>query len=174
MDTRRQDRETRQTGAPRAAAGPRTLYALSEEETSELGRALGRGLRGGELLVLEGDLGVGKTTFARGLAAGVGIDPEEVSSPSFTLVQEYKGGRVPFFHVDLYRLAEGDDDVASLGLEELMAGGGVVVVEWGDKLPPFLRRGALGVRFEDLGEGSRRIEIAPDARVAASPTRGDA
>lgn len=174
MDTRQQRRDRKPPVPPRPPAGPRTLYALSEEETSELGRALGRGLRGGELLVLEGDLGVGKTTFTRGLAAGVGIDPEEVSSPSFTLVQEYKGGRLPFFHVDLYRLVEGDDDVSSLGLEELMAAGGVVVVEWGDKLPSMLRLGALGVRFQDLGEGSRRIEITPDARAGAASPRGDA
>ena len=174
MDTRRQGRESKQAAAPRPPAGPRTLYALSEEETSELGRAMGRGLRGGELLVLEGDLGVGKTTFTRGLAAGLGIDPGEVSSPSFTLVQEYKGGRLPFFHVDLYRLAEGDDDAGALGLEDLIASGGVVVVEWGDKLPSFLRRGALGVRLHDLGEGSRRIEITPDARPASGAARGDA
>ena len=174
MDTRRHSREGSPAPAPRPPAGGRTLYALSEEETSELGRALGRGLRGGELLLLDGDLGVGKTTFARGLAAGVGIDPAEVSSPSFTLVQEYKGGRVPFFHVDLYRLAEGEDDVDSLGLEELLASGGVVVVEWGEKLPSFLRHGAVGVRFHDLGEGSRRIEIAPDACQSPSPPRSDA
>ncbi|HEX6852859.1 MAG TPA: tRNA (adenosine(37)-N6)-threonylcarbamoyltransferase complex ATPase subunit type 1 TsaE [Candidatus Polarisedimenticolaceae bacterium] len=174
MDTRQQRRDKPGGPAPRPPAGRRTLYALSEEETSELGRAMGRGLRGGELVVLEGDLGVGKTTFTRGLAEGVGIDPGEVSSPSFTLVQEYKGGRVPFFHVDLYRLVDGDDDVSSLGLEDLMASGGVVVVEWGDKLPSFLRHGALGVRFQDLGEGSRRIEISPDARAAAAPSRGDA
>lgn len=173
MDTRRQHRGSREA-KPQPPTPPRTLYALSEEETSELGRALGRGLRGGELLVLEGDLGVGKTTFTRGLAAGIGVDPEEVSSPSFTLVQEYRGGRVPLFHVDLYRLVDGDDDVASLGLEELIAAGGVVAVEWGDKLPPFLRQGALVVRFHDLGEGSRRIEITPDARGPAPAARGDA
>lgn len=162
---------------PRAGRGPaaaRTVFSLSEGETFELGRSVGRGLKGGELLLLEGDLGSGKTTFTRGLAAGIGTDPDEVSSPSYTLVQEYRGGRLPMFHVDLYRIGEPDEDMASLGIEEILAAGGVVVVEWGEKLPPYLRRSATTVRFHDVGEGSRRIEIVGDARSSGAKPRGDA
>lgn len=152
--------------------GPRVAFSLSEQETYELGMALAGLLRGGELVVLEGDLGLGKTVFARGIAASLGVLPEDVTSPSFTLVQEYRGGRLPMYHVDLYRLGE-VPDVADLGLEDLLASGGVVVVEWGERLPPALRRGALLVRFSDLGEGTRRIEIGAAER-AGHGERGDA
>ena len=155
------------------ASGSRTVFSLSEEETVDLGRGLGRALKGGELLLLQGDLGYGKTAFARGVAAALGILPEEVSSPSFTLVHEYKGGRVPLFHLDLYRLETPEEEVGALGIEEILAAGGVVLVEWGEKLPPFLRRGATTIRFHDVGEGSRRIEILAESTTASRP-RGDA
>ena len=156
-----------------AALGSRTIYSLSEDETLDLGRGVGRMLRGGELLLLEGDLGYGKTVFARGIAMGLGIASEEVSSPSFTLVHEYKDGRLPLFHLDLYRLVGSEEEIAGLGIEEILAAGGVVLVEWGEKLPPFLRRGAITVRFHDMGEGSRRIEIVAESKTPARP-RGDA
>jgi len=155
--------------APLAA---RTVFSLSEEETGDLGRALARGLKGGELVLLEGDLGLGKTVFVRGIAEGLGIAPEDVSSPSFTLVQEYRGGRIPMFHVDLYRI-DVSDEVGTLGIEEILTAGGIVAVEWGDKLPPYLRRGAVSIQFHDLGEGSRRIEIVPEPKVPVQ-RRGDA
>lgn len=154
------------------AASSRTTFSLSEDETYELGRSIGRALRGGELLLLEGDLGLGKTVFARGVAAGVGVAPEDVSSPSFTLVQEYTGGRFPVFHVDLYRL-DNPEELGTLGLEEILSAGGVVLVEWGEKLPPYLRRDALVVRFHDVGEGSRRVEVLRSDKTAASDA-GDA
>jgi tRNA threonylcarbamoyladenosine biosynthesis protein TsaE len=159
-------------GGP-AAVGPRTVFSLSEEETVDLGRGLGRALKGGELLLLEGDLGYGKTVFARGIAASLGVPADEVSSPSFTLVHEYKGGRVPLFHLDLYRLDGSDEEIGALGIEEILAAGGVVLVEWGEKLPPFLRRGAMTIRFHDVGEGSRRIEIIAESKTPQRP-RGDA
>jgi tRNA threonylcarbamoyladenosine biosynthesis protein TsaE len=175
LDTRglKSKAETPIAPAGRAGDGSRTVFSLSEEETQELGRSVGRALKGGELVLLEGDLGHGKTVFARGVAAGVGIPPEEVSSPSFTLVHEYRGGRVPFFHVDLYRLERPDEEVGALGVEEILAAGGVVLVEWGDKLPPFLKRGAIAVRLHDVGEGSRRIEIQMEPKSVPRP-RGDA
>jgi tRNA threonylcarbamoyladenosine biosynthesis protein TsaE len=168
--------KTKGKGAAPAAAvgsGSRTVFSLSEEETVDLGRGLGRAIKGGELLLLQGDLGYGKTVFARGVAAALGIPPEEVSSPSFTLVHEYKGGRVPVFHIDLYRLEAPEEEVGALGIEEILSAGGVVLVEWGEKLPPFLRRGATTIRFHDVGEGSRRIEILGEPPHAARP-RGDA
>ena len=148
-----------------------TVYSLSEEETLNLGRQLAQTLKGGELIVLEGDLGMGKTVFARGIAAGLGVSEDEVCSPSFTLVHEYEGGRCPLFHVDLYRLA-GGEDLEGLGLDELTQAGGVVLVEWGEKLPLWYRRDALTVRFHDLGEGSRKIEL--DQRAVPAKRRGDA
>ncbi len=148
-----------------------TVYSLSEEETMDLGRTMARTLKGGELIVLEGDLGMGKTVFARGIAAGLGVSEEDVHSPSFTLVHEYEGGRCPLFHVDLYRL-EGDEDLEGLGLDELTEAGGVVMVEWGEKLPPWYRRDALTVRFHDLGEDSRQIELNP--KTDSAKRRGDA
>ena len=175
MDTRRL-KDKRKAKAPstgRPAEGPRSVFTLSEDETLDLGRTVGRSLKGGELILLEGDLGHGKTVFARGIASGAGLPEDEVSSPSFTLVHEYRGGRVPLFHIDLYRLDAPDEQVAALGIEEILSAGGVVLVEWGDKLPPFLKRGATTVRIHDFGEGARRIEILPEPKTPPRP-RGDA
>ena len=175
MDTRRTKSKTAKAAKPAARTddGPSTIFSLSEEETVELGRGVGRTLKGGELVVLEGDLGHGKTVFARGVATGLGVPAEEVSSPSFTLVHEYRGGRAPLFHVDLYRLERPEDEVGGLGIEEILAAGGVVLVEWGERLPPYLRRDAIVVRLHDVGEGSRRIEITTQPKAGARP-RGDA
>jgi tRNA threonylcarbamoyladenosine biosynthesis protein TsaE len=158
----------------RSRPGPasRTVFSLSETETMELGRTLGQGLAGGELILLEGELGLGKTVFARGIAEGLGIAPEEVTSPSFTLVNEYGGGRLLMYHLDLYRI-ERPDETGTLGLEELLASGGVVVVEWGERLDPRYQRDALVVRFHDIGEGSRRIDLFSAGWEGAEP-RGDA
>lgn len=159
-DTDEEPRRRDSAETPSATPGAgRTIYTLSEEETVDLACSLAQGLRGGEVLLLEGDLGLGKTVFARGIAVGLGIAPEDVSSPSFTLVQEYRGGRLPMFHVDLYRLGSAAD-VETLGLDDYIAAGGVVVVEWGDRLDAAFHRDATRVRFHDVGEGSRRIEIA--------------
>ena len=175
MDTRGVKLEAKAAAGLGAAtgSGSRTVFSLSEEETLDLGRGLGRALKGGELLLLQGDLGCGKTVFARGVAAALGVLAEEVTSPSFTLVHEYKGGRLPLFHIDLYRLESPDEEVGVLGIEEILAAGGVVLVEWGEKLPPFLKRGATVIQFHDVGEGSRRIEILAEATAVSRP-RGDA
>ncbi len=150
---------------------PRTLFSLSEEETYEFGSSLARQLQGGELIVLEGELGTGKTVFVRGLAAGLEIPPEDVWSPTFTLVHEYKGSRVSLFHVDLYRLSSAEE-IATLGLEDLLGSGAIVAVEWGERLPPVYRRDALTVRIHDAGEGARRLELLVGAPAPRPP--GDA
>src|SRR5215475_16180767 len=95
-----------------------TVTSHSQDETADVGRQLASTLEPGSVLLLVGDLGAGKTALVRGLAEGLGVLPEEVSSPTFTLVQEYRGGRVPLFHVDLYRL---DDvrEIEDLGLDEI-------------------------------------------------------
>jgi tRNA threonylcarbamoyladenosine biosynthesis protein TsaE len=174
VDTRK-DPERRRGGAPAPSGGPtqRTVFSLSEEETLEFGRSLARQLEGGELIVLEGDLGLGKTVFVRGIAAGLDLPTEDVWSPTYTLVHEYRGGRLPLYHVDLYRV-EGPEEIATLGLEDLLSSGAVVVAEWGERLPPFHRRDATTVRFHDIGEGSRRIEICPAPAKTAKPPGSDA
>ena len=129
-------------------------YTHSEGETAALGRDLGRRLQPGAVVLLQGPLGAGKTAFARGLAEGMGADGEDVSSPTFTIVQEYRG-RVPVQHVDLYRLTPAEVD--DLGLEDLMEGS-VLAVEWPDRwrsAPPE----AIVVTLELAGENRRKITV---------------
>jgi tRNA threonylcarbamoyladenosine biosynthesis protein TsaE len=136
----------------------RAVLTNSEEETAALGRAMAARLDAGTVVLLHGELGAGKTAFVRGLAEGLGVDPDDVSSPTFTLVQEYRG-RVALYHVDLYRLAGAEAD--DLGLEEL-AESGIVAVEWGEKWGRPAGR-VIDVRLDDLGDARRRVTIAGDA-----------
>lgn len=132
-----------------------THTTSSENETAAVARALAQTLKAGDVLLLHGDLGSGKTAFVRGLAEGLGVSREDVSSPTFTLVQEYRAGRLPLFHVDLYRL---DDprEVDDLGLDEIAADG-VLAIEWAEKLPrPFAR--ALLIRIVHGAGDTRTIE----------------
>jgi tRNA threonylcarbamoyladenosine biosynthesis protein TsaE len=128
----------------------------SQADTERLAETLAGDLRAGDVLLLSGPLGAGKTAFVRGLARGLGLDPDEVSSPTFTLVHEYRGGRLRLFHVDLYRLgAAGAED---LGLDELGAQDGVLAIEWPDRLGHAFR-GAMEVEIAIEDETSRRIEV---------------
>jgi len=108
------------------------IATASESETAAVGRDIAQTLRAGDVVLLYGDLGAGKTAFVKGLAEGLGVSREEVSSPTFTLVQEYRGGRLTLFHVDLYRL---DDprEIDDLGLDEI-AVDGILAIEWAEKL----------------------------------------
>jgi tRNA threonylcarbamoyladenosine biosynthesis protein TsaE len=110
-----------------------TVETHSEAETAAVGREVGASLSGSQVVLLSGDLGAGKTAFVRGLAEGLGIDPSEVSSPTFTLIQEYRGGRLPLHHVDLYRLKP--IEVDDLGLLDLTLEDGITAIEWPDRLP---------------------------------------
>ena len=125
----------------------------SEEETRALGRTLARELAPDGVLLLSGDLGSGKTVLARGIGEGLGIDPREVQSPTFTLIREHEGSGGRLVHVDLYRLEPAQ--TAALGLEELLAGPGVKVLEWAERLP-FAVPGARTMHLVRI-EGGREI-----------------
>jgi tRNA threonylcarbamoyladenosine biosynthesis protein TsaE len=127
----------------------------SEQETFDLAKTLAPHLKPGTFVLLHGDLGAGKTVFVRGLAAGLGVDPDNVTSPTFVLVQQYDGS-IPLLHADLYRLDNGAA-VDDLGLEEI-GSGGVVAVEWAERMPR-VPDGSVSVTIEDAGGNSRRITI---------------
>jgi tRNA threonylcarbamoyladenosine biosynthesis protein TsaE len=132
------------------------FVTTSEEETRALARSLARDLQAGATLLLSGDLGAGKTAFVRGLAEGLGLDPDVVTSPTFTLVHEYRGGRLPLVHVDLYRLDRAELD--EIGLDSDLASQGVAAIEWPDRLTRPIS-GAIAVHVQDTGEDSRAIAI---------------
>ena len=154
---------------PAPGEGPGALFPVfalvseGEEETLAAGRRLAPLLARGELVLLDGDLGSGKTLFVRGLAEGLGADPAEVSSPTFALVHEYgagPGGAAPLLaHADLYRLEDEASrrTLAELGLDELRDAGAVLAVEW--PRPPLTEEQAVRVSIEDLGAGRRRITV---------------
>jgi len=135
--------------------------SASPEETEQLGQALGGGLATGDVILLTGPLGAGKTCFVTGLARGLGC-AGRVRSPSFTLINEY-GGEVPLFHLDLYRVEGPDTD--GLGLDERLEQG-VLAVEWGEKLPAHLRAESLTLAFEIRSQRERTL------RAASSGDRG--
>ena len=132
------------------------MITHSETETEAAGREFAATLAAGAVVLLSGDLGAGKTAFVRGLAEGLGVDPRDVTSPTFTLVQEYRSGRLPLFHVDLYRLKP--IEVDDIGLDEITLAGGVTAIEWPDRLPRAFE-GAVQVTIEHGDGDARVIEI---------------
>src|SRR6266550_3872462 len=134
--------------------------SLNASETFDLGKQIGAQLRGGEILLLDGPLGAGKTIFVKGLAAGLNVDPDEVTSPSFTLVNPYNG-RLPLFHIDLYRLDAGASAAHAVDLEELLTNEhAVIVIEWAERLGKYpLPPCAWHVRIEGDGDAARTILI---------------
>ena len=135
-----------------------THESCSEADTRAIAARLAAELQPGAVLLLSGDLGAGKTAFVRGLAEGLGIDPGDVTSPTFTLVHEYRQGRLPLVHVDLYRLDRADLD--ELGMDSELAERGVLAIEWAERLTR-LPHGALVVELMVTGEDLRTITIAP-------------
>ena len=127
------------------------------ENTEALGEALGRAARGGELIGLVGDLGAGKTCLVRGLARGLGVDPDRVHSPSFVIVTEYTGGRLPLAHVDLYRLERPLDEAPFL--REVLWGDTVTAVEWFDRLPRAAGDDALVITISYAAGEGRAIRL---------------
>ncbi|TLS35278.1 tRNA (adenosine(37)-N6)-threonylcarbamoyltransferase complex ATPase subunit type 1 TsaE [Pseudalkalibacillus caeni] len=128
----------------------------SPEETHKLGKRLGEMLEPGSVLTLEGDLGAGKTTFTKGLAVGLGVE-RVVNSPTFTIIKEYQG-RIPLYHMDVYRLEDSDDD---LGFEEYFDGEGVTVVEWARFIKAVLPEEKLMIEIYHESESVRRIQLRP-------------
>ena len=136
-----------------------TYRTASEEETIALGEKLARELPAKQVVLLIGQLGAGKTTLAKGIVKGLGAAaPEEVSSPTFTLIHEYgSAGRV--YHVDLYRLDE-PREVESLGIEDLFEREAVVLIEWGERFPQFLPAERTEIRLRALPDDQREIEVS--------------
>ena len=128
----------------------------SPEETEKIGEALAKSLQPGTILAYRGDLGAGKTAFTRGLARGLGCK-ETVTSPTYTIVNEYLGGRLPLFHFDMYRLAS-SDDLWDIGWEDYLEREGVCAVEWSENVQDAMEN-AITVTIEKLGENTRRITI---------------
>ena len=135
----------------------------SPTETEAVGEALGRLLQPGTVLAYRGDLGAGKTAFTRGLARGLGC-AEQVTSPTYTIVNEYLSGRLPLFHFDMYRLA-GADDLFDIGWEDYLERGGVCAVEWSENVEDALEDAIL-VTIEKTGEDSRRITVEGGVELA--------
>jgi len=128
-----------------------------------MGKRLGRLLQRGDVVALAGELGTGKTQFIKGLAGGAGVEKATyVSSPSFTLIHEYSG-RIPFYHIDLFRL-ESEREADGLGLEEYVRGNGITAIEWADKISSLLREELIWVKIHYTGEQSRTIEITPKGK----------
>ena len=144
------------------AAGSAVTVTESEQETEALGEQFAATLGPGDVVLLSGPLGAGKTAFVRGLARGLGLGAAEVSSPTFTLIHEYRGGRLTLFHVDLYRLTSADAD--DLGLQELGVDDGVLAIEWPERLARRVA-GSITVRLEPVnGESETRRRITVGER----------
>lgn len=134
------------------------IVSHGADQTRRLGAHLGKFLRSGDLLLLEGEFGSGKTTFTQGIAQGLGIDARYVNSPTFTLINEYDGDRAHLAHIDLYRL-EGDEQVATLGLDDYLSGDGVTVIEWPLQAASWLPGEYLLARFSHLSETKRTLRF---------------
>ena len=130
-------------------------YSASEQDTEALGRALVQRLQPGAVVAFTGDLGAGKTAFVRGMAQGLGI-PQRVTSPTFTIVNEYEGGRLPLFHFDMYRLGSADE-LYDIGWEDYLARGGVCAVEWSENVSDALEPGAIRVDIRRGPEEDDRV-----------------
>ena len=129
----------------------------SAAETRALGEKLASRLKAGDVVVLEGELGAGKSELARGIARGLGVT-ETVTSPSFTILNVYESGRCPLYHFDWYRL-ENEEELYELGMDEYLGGDGIAVIEWAERCPEAVPENVLRIRLEVTGGESRRITI---------------
>ena len=139
-------------------------HTNSPEETEAIGQLLASRLQPGTVIAFEGDLGAGKTAFTRGLARGLGAK-DRVTSPTYTIVNEYLGGKMPLFHFDMYRLGS-SDELFDIGWEDYLERGGICAVEWSENVAAAME-GAIRIRIEKLGEDTRRITIEGGDTLAA-------
>jgi len=146
----------------------------SAEETISYGRSLAAGWSPPLTVLLRGDLGAGKTTLVKGIAEGFGaVHADQVTSPTFTLVHEYRSPRAILYHIDLYRI-ETERELETLGLDDLLAPDSILLIEWGEKFPRFQREWDIEIKLERVGEGERRIQhrsVKPQAGVGGSSLR---
>lgn len=146
----------------------------STGQTQRIGSRLGEMLQAGDVILLEGPLGSGKTLLTQGIAAGLGVS-EPVTSPSFTLINEYRprdcGARVPLYHVDLYRLGEAAPEALSLGIEEYLYGEGVTVVEWAERAADILPPDNLHIRLSIVSDSKRGVLMTPHGQRYADLLR---
>ena len=141
-----------------AISDPLIVETHRPDETRQWGERLGRALRPGDVVALIGDLGSGKTTLTQGIAHGLGIEPSTVTSPSFVLMKEYRTGRVPLYHIDVYRL-DGVPEMQRMGYEDYLTPQSVAVIEWAQKLGSMLPSEHVTVEMEHAGEQARRLTI---------------
>ncbi|MCL2034311.1 MAG: tRNA (adenosine(37)-N6)-threonylcarbamoyltransferase complex ATPase subunit type 1 TsaE [Oscillospiraceae bacterium] len=141
----------------------KTYHSNSVHETERIARALVKDLAPGDVVAFRGGLGAGKTAFTRGLAEGIGIPAGEVTSPTFTLVNEYRGGDIILYHFDMYRV-NGFDALYSTGFFDYLDGGGILAIEWSENISSELPKNAVTVTMLPTGENSRRIIIEGSGR----------
>jgi tRNA threonylcarbamoyladenosine biosynthesis protein TsaE len=147
-----------------------TIDSASVDHTEQIAADLAGTLRGGEVIALQGDLGAGKTHFVRGLVRGLGGDVRTVSSPTFVLLNVYDTGRLVVHHLDAYRV-HGPEDFESIGFAELLEQGGVVAIEWPERVETLLPKNRINVRITATGEDARRIQIDRTGAAAADVER---
>lgn len=141
-----------------------TVITHSPAETKHLGQVLGRRLKPNMVVGLSGGLGAGKTVLVKGIAYGMGIAQDEILSPTFVLIREYKGKKMPLFHFDFYRL-EKTSAINSLGMEEYFSRGGACVVEWADKVKDYLPKECLLITIDILSENERKFRFQAKGRI---------
>lgn len=132
------------------------------DQTRHIGCTLGKALKGGEVLAITGDLGSGKTQLVKGIAQGLGIESSDITSPTFTLIHEHEG-RLPLYHIDLYRL-ETARDIESIGLEEYLTRNGVIAIEWAERATTLLPTNTVDITLTHQGGNNRHITITPRGR----------
>lgn len=134
-----------------------TIESAGDDETVALGRRIGRAAGPGDVVAMAGELGSGKTRLAKGMAEGLGAAAaHDVASPTFVLCREYADGRIPFYHLDAYRL-RGAADLEAIGADDILGGDGLAALEWADRAPAILPSDHLAVRLEVTGEHTRRL-----------------
>jgi tRNA threonylcarbamoyladenosine biosynthesis protein TsaE len=139
----------------------KTFTTRSAEETTELGRRLAAGLKPGSIVLLRGDLGAGKTTMVKGIAEGFqAAKAEDVTSPTFTLIHEYRGPQVTLFHIDLYRI-DTQRELDTLALDDLMTPQSILLIEWGEKFQRFMQERDVEIAIENRGADDRVITVKP-------------